>query len=108
MVNCYINSTAVTKTQPGALKPDSEAAAAISVGGTGHRPVPSGDPPLGTGQARGIFRASVFSASVRSLPSGQWPDGTGGSPVPPIPISEFGLKSTLAYLAGRAPRSAHA
>src|ERR1017187_9286448 len=75
----------------GWLNPDSEVAAAISVGSTGHWPVPSGDPPLGTGKAPGIFRASVFSASVRSLPSGQWPDGTGGSPVLPIPISEFGL-----------------
>ena len=45
-----------------------------SRGSTGHWPVPSGDPPLGTGKAPGIFRASVFSASVLSLPSGQWPD----------------------------------
>ena len=57
--------------------------------------MPSGDPPLGTGKAPGIFRASVFSASVLSLPSGQWPDDTGGSPVPPIPISEFGFKSRV-------------
>ena len=26
-----------------------------------------------------------------SLPSGQWPNGTGESPVPPTPTSEFGL-----------------
>jgi hypothetical protein len=54
--------------------------------------VPSGDPPLGTGKAPELFRTSVFSANVLSLPSGQWPDGTGGSPVLPIPISEFGFK----------------
>src|ERR1019366_7645054 len=83
-------------------------AVAISEGSTGHWPVPSGDPPLGTGKAPGVFRASVFSANVLSLPSGQWPDGTGGSPVPPFPVSEFGLRSTLAYLAGRARRSARA
>ena len=71
--------------------PNSEFAAAISEGSTGHWPVPSGDPPLGTGKTIELFRAPVFSASVLSLPSGQWPDGTGGSPVPPVPISEFEL-----------------
>jgi len=84
-----------------AFNPNSVVAAANALGGTGHWPVPSGDPPLGTGKTIELFRAPVFSASVRSLPSGQWPDGTGGSPVPPVPISEFGFN--VSY-----PRPAHA
>jgi hypothetical protein len=32
-------------------------------------------------------------ANVLPVSSGQWPDGTGGSPVPPIPTSEFGFKN---------------
>ena len=68
----------------GTLNPNSEAAAATPAGSTG-------DPPLGTGKAHEIFRASVSSANVLLIPSGQWPDGTGGSSVPPIPTSEFGF-----------------
>jgi hypothetical protein len=75
----------------GAFIPNSEVAPAISMGSTGHWPVPSGDPPLGTGKAPKLFRLSVFSARVPPVPSGQWPDGTGGSPVPPIPVSDFGF-----------------
>ena len=51
--------------------------------------MPSGDPPLGTGKVPGLFYVAVFNANLLSLPSGQWPDGTGGSPVPPMPASEF-------------------
>lgn len=53
--------------------------------------MPSGDSPLGTGMAGELSHASFTSSGVLPIPSGQWPDGTGGSPVLPIPISEFGL-----------------
>ena len=65
------------------LNPNSEIAVAIASGGTGHRPVPSGDSPLGTGVAHEFFCASVAIATVLPVPSGQWPDGTGGSPMLP-------------------------
>ena len=37
------------------------------------------------------FSDGCFHCQVLSVPSGQWPDGTGGSPVPPIPTPEFGF-----------------
>jgi hypothetical protein len=30
-----------------------------------------------------------------AVSSGQWPDETGGSPVPPLPISDFGLNPKI-------------
>jgi hypothetical protein len=53
--------------------------------------VPSGDPPLGMATAHELFRALVSNANLLPVPSGQWPDGTGGSPVLPLSTSEFGL-----------------
>ncbi|MEO6034597.1 MAG: hypothetical protein ABIQ35_05025 [Verrucomicrobiota bacterium] len=67
---------------------------ATPMGSTGHRPVPSGDPPLGIGRSHELYRASVSNGDLLPVPSGQWPDGTGGSPVLPISISEFGLKQS--------------
>ncbi|MEO5803723.1 MAG: alpha-glucuronidase family glycosyl hydrolase [Verrucomicrobiota bacterium] len=61
-------------------------------GRTGHRPVPSGDSALGTGKTPELFRASVSNVNVLRIPSGQWPDGTGGSPVLPI-TSKFKMPS---------------
>ena len=75
------------------FNPDSEIAVATASGGTGHWPVPSGDPPLGTGKAHEFFRASVAIATALPVPSGQWPDSAGESPVLPIPTSEFGVNS---------------
>ena len=74
------------------------------VGSTGHWPVPSRDPPLGTGQTHELFRASISSSNVPPVPSGQWPDGSGGSPVLPILISEFALigKNVISLAAGQA------
>src|SRR5882672_8015208 len=63
------------------------------LGSPGHWPGPSGDPPLGMGKAPELFRMSTSRANALSIPSGQWPDGTGESPVPPAPISEIGFKS---------------
>ena len=48
-------------------------------------------PAARNGKAHGLFRTSVSSSNVVLVPSGHWPDGTGGSPVPPIPTSEFAL-----------------
>ncbi|MEO5804650.1 MAG: hypothetical protein ABIR24_14085 [Verrucomicrobiota bacterium] len=56
----------------------------FALGSTGHWPVPSGDPPLGTEKTHDLFRASISRANVLPIPSGQWPDGTGESPVLPI------------------------
>ncbi len=52
------------------------------MGGTGDPPVPSGDSPLGMGDTR---KQTVNSGieKIVSIPSGQWPDGTGESPVLP-------------------------
>ena len=65
------------------------------MGSTGHWPVPSGDPPLGTGTAPELFHMSVAGANVLPVPSGQWPDGTGGSPVLPFSTSEFGINRSF-------------
>ena len=54
-----------------------EVAAAQPPGSTGPRPVPSGDPPLGTGSAHELFPAPLANGCVPVIPSGQWPDGTG-------------------------------
>src|ERR1035437_3820465 len=102
--------------RPGfSLNLNSEVAVATPTGSTGHWPVPSGDPPLGMGKAHELFRASVSSASLLPVPSGQpcviwpatltslgwriitqgqWPDSTAPKAfgaVPPIPTSEFGI-----------------
>ena len=55
----------------------------FSVGSTGDPPVPSGDPPDGTG--RGIERkGTVFSQPhITAIPPGGSPGGAGGSPAPP-------------------------
>jgi len=68
---------------------DSEVVTAKAPGSTGDPPVPGGDSPPGTGETHEFFCASFYRASVSSVPSGQWPDGTGGSPVLPVPTSEF-------------------
>ena len=76
---------------PSWLNPNAEVAAASAVGSTGHWPVPGGDPPLGREQTPELFRTLLGNMSRLPVPSGPWPDGTGGSPVPPNSISEFGL-----------------
>jgi hypothetical protein len=68
------------------LNPKTETAVSHPMGSTGDSPVPGGDPPPGREKARTLFRAVVSRANVSPVPSGQWPDGTGGSPVPPIPL----------------------
>ena len=82
------------------MNQNSEVAAVIALGSTGHWPVPSGDPPLGTGKPSALFRVPVSVPTSALVPSGQWPHGTGGSPVLPLPTSEFGFKSGEAVLEG--------
>ena len=74
------------------LNPNSEVRSTTASGSTGNLPVPRGDPPRGTGRSLRNYLCMRGEGDVPSLPSGQWPDGTGGSPVPPISTSEFGLK----------------
>src|ERR1017187_2343153 len=78
-------------------------AMATPMGGTGHWPVPSGDPPLGMGNACERFCAAVAGINVLPVPSGQWPSGTGGSPVLPRPTSEFGLNAICQPAVRRSP-----
>jgi hypothetical protein len=47
-----------------------------------------------------LFRALVSNANRLPVPSGQWPDGTGGSPVLPLPTSEFGIRQNLRVTRG--------
>jgi len=54
------------------------------LGSTGHWPVPSGDPPDGTGRTTALQASSPTSKGGASvIPVGGSPTGTGGSPVPP-------------------------
>ena len=75
----------------GRFNPNSEVAAVPPPGSTGNLPVPRGDPPRGTGRRARYFLCALGPGDVPALPSGQWPSGTGGSPVPPSSISEFGF-----------------
>ncbi|MDQ6632895.1 MAG: hypothetical protein M3Y82_14260, partial [Verrucomicrobiota bacterium] len=59
------------------------------MGSTGHWPVLSGDSPLGMGAAHQFMEAFVSNNDVPGVPSGQWPDETGESPVLPIFIAVF-------------------
>ena len=64
------------------------------MGGTGDPPVPSGDSPLGTGGMRKQI-ANFEKEKALPIPSGQWPDGTGESPVLPKAGEKFGLRLKL-------------
>ena len=63
------------------------ARATLSRGSTGDSPVPSGDPPLGTERRARTSSNGCFWAKLCSVPSGQWPNGTGRLPVLPKSIS---------------------
>jgi len=51
--------------------------------GVGDPPVPVGDPPTGTAASKVAKRPRPLARTVALVPSGESPDGTGGSPVPP-------------------------
>ena len=59
------------------FSPNSEVTAVPAMGGTGHRPVPGGNLPPGTGKAPGLFRTARSHPVPPPLPPGQWPGGTG-------------------------------
>src|SRR5213593_2098831 len=56
------------------------------MGSAGDSPAPVGDPPTGTAESNLGERLSPLTRSVGSIPSGESPDGTGGSPVLPMTI----------------------
>ncbi|NBR85596.1 MAG: SDR family NAD(P)-dependent oxidoreductase [Proteobacteria bacterium] len=58
--------------------------AGSSQGGTGHRPVPSGDSPDGTTSASVAKAAQLSTPEFSIIPVGGSPTGTGESPVPPF------------------------
>jgi len=88
---CRAGHSTAKKAKP--LNANSEVATAKASGSTGDPPVPGGDSPPGTGETHELFCTSFSRTSVASVPSGQWPDGTGGSPVLPVPTSEFRLNA---------------
>jgi len=57
------------------------------MGSAGDSPAPVGDPPTGTGESDFAKRPLMLAPSIASIPSGESPDGTGGSPV--LPKNEF-------------------
>ena len=77
--------------------------AAPTPGSTGHRPMPSDDPPLGTDPAPELSPTPMSDTSPPATPSSQQPDGTAESPAlppasaaPPIFQPHFSTISSLA------------
>jgi len=54
-----------------------------AVGSTGDSPVPSGDPPDGTGRRTAHAQTSLLQAGASPVPLGESPSGAGVSPAPP-------------------------
>ena len=69
-----------------------------AVGSTGHWPVPSGDPPGGTGRTPACNTAAAGSTSVSAIPVGGSPTGTGGSPVLPNARAATAILNRVAKL----------
>src|SRR5206468_1190405 len=59
----------------------------LKMGGAGDPPAPVGDPPTGTAASNIAMRRSPLARTVAPVPSGESPDGTGGSPV--LPANHF-------------------
>jgi hypothetical protein len=59
----------------------------IGMGGAGNLPAPLGDPPGGTGKTSGADQGASSKSNALAVPSGESPDGTGGSPV--LPSNHF-------------------
>ena len=53
------------------------------MGSAGDSPAPVGDPPTGTAERDIAKRPCPFAQTAALVPSGESPDGTGGSPVLP-------------------------
>ena len=80
------------------LSHPAEAGYLFSVGGTGDSPVPSGDPPDGTGRTTAHVPTSGLHAGATPVPLGESPSGAGGSPAPPTLASPFHLNCLRALL----------
>ena len=74
----------------------------LKIGSAGDSPAPVGDPPTGTAESNLGESASLLARTVAPIPSGESPDGTGGSPVLPKTIFQIRSKSIYSFL--RAPR----
>ena len=59
------------------------------MGSTGDPPVPVGDSPTGSENDGLLSWRNALGNITLELPPGQWPGGTGESPVPPIPRSNM-------------------
>jgi len=59
----------------------------LKMGGAGDPPAPVGDPPTGTPASKLAKRRFTLARTIARVPSGESPDGTGGSPV--LPASHF-------------------
>src|SRR5436309_2155175 len=57
------------------------------MGGAGDPPAPVGDPPTGTAAGKVANTPCRLARTVAPVPSGESPDGTGGSPV--LPANHF-------------------
>ena len=68
------------------------------MGGTGHWPVPSGDPPDGTARWLGVSKSPVSRSGPVPFRSARSPTGAGGSPAPPI--SQTGSKGETLFPRG--------
>jgi len=61
------------------------------MGGAGGPPAPVGDPPTGTAASNVAKSPCPLARTVAPVPSGESPDGTGGSPV--LPANYFQTRS---------------
>src|SRR5882724_8374537 len=59
----------------------------LKMGGAGDPPAPVDDPPTGTAASNVAKRPNPLTRSFAPVPSGESPDGTGGSPV--LPANHF-------------------
>ena len=65
----------------------------LKIGSAGDSPAPVGDPPTGTAESNLGECASLLARTVAPIPSGESPDGTGGSPVLPKTIFQTRSKA---------------
>ena len=69
----------------------------MKIGSAGDSPAPVGDPPTGNAESNLEKRPSPLAGTVAPIPSGESPDGTGGSPVLPETVvqtrSEIKIKT---------------
>ena len=68
-------------------RPFSRSERVFKMGSAGDSPAPVGDPPTGTAERNDAKRPCPLARTVAPVPSGESPDGTGGSPV--LPENDF-------------------